>query len=141
MNRLECDGIEESREFLHYIIDYIDNVNYTVNCLKLLLPMFSQKASQQQFKECLFKLATQAIGIHLTKTLRLLLELELDPNSCDERGESLIIMSFHSNFMPGVKLLKKYGARNPSLDEIRKYQESNIVVIVRRHNSNHDPIK
>ena len=120
---LECGGIEESREFLQEIID---SVTCPINCLKLLLPMFSQKASQQQFKECLFKLATEAIYHNLTKTLRLLLELELDPNSCDERGESLIIMSFHSNFMPGVKLLKKYGARNPSLDEIRKYQESNF---------------
>ena len=118
---LECNKIEEIMIFLEEIIY---NVTCPVNCLKLLLPMFSQKASQRQFKECLFRLATEAIDHYLTDTLRLLLELELDPNSCDYRGRSLIILSYDSNFMPGVKLLKKFGARNPSLDDIELYSNS-----------------
>ena len=119
---LEYKKIKDSMKFLQYIND---NLTCPVHCLKSLLQIFSQKASQHQFKEGLLELAIEAIHGNFTNTLRLLLELELDPNSCVVDGESLIIHSYESNFMPGVKLLKKYGAQNPSLDEIREYQESN----------------
>ena len=119
---LEYIEIDDSISCVNYMIPFF---KCPMNCLKSLLQIISQKASQHQFKEELLELAIQAIHGHSTDTLRLLLELELDPNSRDVDGDSLIIHSFESNFMPGVKLLKKYGAQNPSLDEIRMYQESN----------------
>ena len=112
---LQYHGIEESILYLAYINC---NVTSPVFFLKSLLPIFSQKVSQHHFKECLSQLAVRAVSNRYIDTLRLLLELELDPNSCDEDGECLIILAYQYNFMVGVKLLKKFGARNPSSDEI-----------------------
>ena len=113
---LEFNLIAESVTFLRY---FVNNTTCPVYFLKSLLPMVSQKFSQHLFKECLLDLTVQSICNRLTDTLRLLLQFKLDPNSRTYNGSSLIILSYQYNFLPGVKLLKKYGARNPSSDEIR----------------------